>query len=504
MASRLFVPEPGETLIDGWSMKKFPVKARLVAQGWGRYMGIDFDQSYIPSLDYTSLRLLMAITAHYSMIMWHFDAIAAYVNAEIPNDVYVRQPEGFTKAGKFLNFVLKLKRALYGLGESGYLWGQCFFKVLKAYGFVPIHADACVFYKLRPGKSTLYCGVYTDDLFLATDDVAEKDAVFAFLCEHYDFHNLGPLRNALGVTFTQDPDQGLYTMDQGAYIEDMLVELGMEKCRAAPVPMRGRLEKSMCPQTPEEIAALSTQAVRYRMGVGKGHHLRICRIDCAYTMSCLSRYTKNPGKPMLDALDYFCRYLRGSKYYCIRFNSPKFQADSKDDDDEKFPLQPTLYCDADFAGCLDTRRSMSGWVVLIGGAPINWFCKRQTVTALSSTEAEFVCASEGARYVICLVNMLAELRFEVGPVRLFEDNEAAISWATAARGRPRRSQHIGSRFFYLVELVRDGRIRMMSIDTTRQLADIFTKDLPPMDFTRLRSLLMFRLRPVVLQTPSAQ
>ena len=156
----------------------------------------------------------------------------------------------------------------------------------------------------------------------------------------------------------------------------MLIELGMEKCRVAPVPMQGRLEKSMCPQTPEETAALSTRAVRYRMGVGKGHHLRICRIDCAYTMSCLSRYTKNPGKPMLDALDYFCRYLRGSTYQCLRFNSPKFQEDSKDDADETFPLQPTLYCDADFAGCPDTRRSMSGWVVTIGGAPNNWFCAK--------------------------------------------------------------------------------------------------------------------------------
>ena len=99
--------------------------------------------------------------------------------------------------------------------------------------------------------------------------------------------------------------------------------------------------------------------------------------------------------------------------------------------------------------------------------------------------------------------MLAELHFEV-PVRLLEDNEAAILWATAARGRPRRSQHIGSRFFYLVELVRDGRITMMSIDTTLQLADIFTKDLGPIAFNRLRNLLMFLLRPVVLQPPSAQ
>ena len=100
--------------------------------------------------------------------------------------------------------------------------------------------------------------------------------------------------------------------------------------------------------------------------------------------------------------------------------------------------------------------------------------------------------------------MLAELHFEVGPVRLFEDNEAAILWATAARGRPRRSQYIGSRFFYLVELVRDGRITMVSIDTTLQLADIFTKDLGPIAFNRLRNLLMFLLRPVVLQPPSAQ
>jgi hypothetical protein len=281
-------------------------------------------------------------------------------------------------------------------------------------------------------------------------------------------------------------------MDQGAYIEDYLREMKMENCRIAAVPMRGRLEKSMSPTTDEEIAELSTLADRYRTGVGKGHHLRVTRPDVAYAISALSRHTRNPGRPHMDALDYLLRYLRGSKFMCLTFYSPEVLEVERAAN--MFPLQPTLYCDADFAGCPDTRHSMSGWVIMIGGAPITWYCKLQTITALSSTEAEFVCASDGARYTVCLVNTLEQLGFEVGPVHLHEDNTAAVHWANAARGRPRRAQHIGSRYFYLVELIRDGRIVMRDIDTLDQVADIFTKDLGPIAFQRLRKLLMSLLR----------
>jgi hypothetical protein len=169
--------------------------------------------------------------------MFHFDARAAYVNATMPNDVFIAQPPGFSR-GQSPSYVLKLLRALYGLAESGYLWSQLFHAVIAAYGFQRIANDECVYFMHRAGKSSLFCGLYTDDLFLVTDDNEECEKFFKFLSSHYDFHNLGPLQSALGVTFTQVPAEGLYAMDQGAYIEDYLREMQMENCRIAAVPMR--------------------------------------------------------------------------------------------------------------------------------------------------------------------------------------------------------------------------------------------------------------------------
>lgn len=147
------------------------------------------------------------------------------------------------------------------------------------------------------------------------------------------------------------------------------------------------------------------------------------------------------------------------------------------------------YCDADFAGDTETRRSTTGYVIMYAGGPISWCSRKQSVIALSSTEAEYIAASECCKELMYLKSLLEELLNESIPVELNIDNQSAI--ALIKNGIiNKRSKHIDVRFRYIHELVRDGVVKIKYCPTNKQLADIFTKPLNIVKFNKYAKQLL--------------
>ena len=135
------------------------------------------------------------------------------------------------------------------------------------------------------------------------------------------------------------------------------------------------------------------------------------------------------------------------------------------------------YCDSDFAGDTDTRRSVSGFVIYLCGAAISKRSKGQKSVTLSSTEAEYMAVSELATEILYVAGILKFLGIPVEyPIIVNVDNIGAVYLAkNATTGN--RTKHIDTRYHFVREYVEDGIIKVRFVRSEENHADIFTKNL---------------------------
>ena len=144
---------------------------------------------------------------------------------------------------------------------------------------------------------------------------------------------------------------------------------------------------------------------------------------------------------------------------------------------------PCVFTDSDWAGCTRTRESTSGRVLMMQGGAVMWQSERQRSIALSSAEAELVALSEScrdARFIRCLHASIGSAI--PNPTPAYVDNNSALTWAHH-KAKWSASRHIATRYFCVRDWKKAGQVLPLRVDTTRQLADMFTKALPHASFT---------------------
>ena len=136
-------------------------------------------------------------------------------------------------------------------------------------------------------------------------------------------------------------------------------------------------------------------------------------------------------------------------------------------------------------------------MIKYAGCPITWFSRIQTEISLSTTEAEYIALSTAAREVLPLRELIIELKeiIEIPEAdllircTLFEDNKGAEELAKVPKNRP-RTKHIATKYHHFREHVRTGTLLVKRVDTSHQLADIFTKALAKQPLEYLRHQIM--------------
>ena len=184
---------------------------------------------------------------------------------------------------------------------------------------------------------------------------------------------------------------------------------------SVPADPYSHLSPEMCPSTAEEQQEMSRTP--YLEAIGSLLHLsNLTRCDIAFAVGQASRYSNNPGKAHWNAVKRIIAYLKQTVNFGIMFS------EGHEECHELFG-----YCDSDYASDLQTRKSTSGFVFLLWGAPISWASKRQACVALSTTEAEVIALVEAAKEAVWLRRFIRELGFPEQTVPLFCDNQSAIS-----------------------------------------------------------------------------
>ena len=153
--------------------------------------------------------------------------------------------------------------------------------------------------------------------------------------------------------------------------------------------------------------------VPYSLAVGSLMYAMVCtRPYIAHAVGVVSRYMNNPGKEHWGVVKWILRYLRGTSTHALCFGG----------------LETILhgYVDSDMAGDKDSRRSTTGYVFTIGGTAVSWISKIQKVVALSTTEEEYVVATEASKEMIWLQRFMEELGKKQENSKLYCDSQSAI------------------------------------------------------------------------------
>jgi hypothetical protein len=449
-------------------------KARLVAKGFSQMPGVDFDQTWAPASRLTSIRAIFAQAAMEGHFIHTVDVNNAYLNGEIEPEyeVYMEQAPGFeikNPNSKGRRWVCRLKKGLYGLKQSGRLWYQKLASELEALGFAQIKSDPAIYIWEKDGIR-LIVPVFVDDITITSKSEEKIQWLKDSLAKVFKIKDLGPTTYLLGIKVDYDRENRVMRLSQTQYILDMLARFKMEDCYPVGTPMDPGSGAILTKYVPNKADNKEMKNVPYMNAVGALMYLAIgTRPDIAYTVAKLAQYNSNPGPKHWKAVQHVFRYLKGTKDLKLTYRNDGSQISS-----ELFQA----YSDADHAGCLDTRRSTSGFVIKMGTGAVSWSAKKQSTVADSSTEAEYISASSAGRDIIWMRTLMKEIGHDIStPSPLMVDNQSALKVLRNPELHG-RMKHIDIKMHWIRDAIKRGDITVHFLPTNDMIADIFTKPLP--------------------------
>ena len=167
-----------------------------------------------------SIRILLAIAAHFDYEIWQMDVKTAFLNGNLEEDVYMIQPEGFvdpTNAGK----ICKLQKSIYGLKQASRSWNKRFDEVIKAFGFIQVVGESCI-YKKVSGSSVAFLILHVDDILLIGNNVELLESIKGYLNKSFSMKDLGEAAYILGIKIYRDRSKRLMGLSQSTYLDKVL------------------------------------------------------------------------------------------------------------------------------------------------------------------------------------------------------------------------------------------------------------------------------------------
>lgn len=365
---------------------------------------------------------------------------------------------------------------MYGTRDASLNWEEEYVRFMKSVGFINGKSSPCLFY--HPGKD-LRVVVYGDD-FTILGAEHHLDWFKNQIKEVYEIDFKARLGPDVGDTkvvrllnrIIEWKHDGIYMEADPRHAEIIVKHLGLENC----VPLSAPNEK-INPKhlTEEDVKELSKEdASSYRAVAARGNYLSIDRSDVRYAVKELARRMAKPRNIDYKQLIHFGRYLRGRMRVVNKFG---YQKNFKIID---------VWSDTDHAGCLETRKSTTGGVIMLGKHVIKHWSSTQSIISLSSGEAEYYGCVRAGSHALGLRSMMSDLGVNEKRLRIKTDASVAVS--LASRRGLGGIRHVEVNQLWLQEKVNNGTIEVEKVKGETNRADALTK---PKDGTSLRQHLQW-------------
>ena len=489
--------------------ENFRRKARLVADGHKTSSPSAMTYSSVVSRD--SVRICLTLAALNGLKVLSCDIQNAYLTAPNKEKVYTfAGPEFGAESGQ----LMIVTRALYGLRTAGASFRSFFADKFRDMGFLPSTADPDVWMRpsIRPatnGEDFLYWEyilAYVDDVLCISHD---PDKIMNNIREDFTLTNDKAetpdtyLGGCLSLMSNED-GQNCWAISSDTYCAALVDNLEMElkktgqrlpsKCYS---PIKGKYQPDQ-----DGTCELSAEGVkRYQEIIGSLRWaIELGRVDILLETALLSKYVASPRMGHLEQAYHIIGYLKQNKKLRLMFDCSQppisnklfkqhdwydFYGNVKESIPDNMPeprgndVAINCFEDANHAGDASNRRSQTGVLIFINRVPIHWFSEQQSTVEASTFGAEFNAMKAS-------VKMIEALRYKLrmfgvpltGPANIFCDNQTVYSNTVAPESTLKKRHHSIS-YHRCREAVAASIIRITKQGTEKNLADIFTKILPP-------------------------
>ncbi len=443
-------------------------KARYVAKGYSQVKGIDYNETFSPTANITSVRALMQIAAHNDLTVHQMDVKTAFLHAPIDTEIYLEQPEGFQlKSEDDSQLVYKLKKSIYGLKQSGRNWNRVLHDHLCNDGFVQNPMDHCVYKKTTDNHDVIHVIIWVDDLIIATNKMTLMNDFKENMQQKFKMKDLGEISYFLGIHFSQT--DGEIRMNQKRYLTKLLERFNMLDCKPRATPCEVKFDDNAHNSDP------CVNPTEYRELVGSLIYAATStRPDISFVVSRLSQYLSAPKNQHMVMAKHVLRYLKGTLDYELVYR--------KSDK----PLGLFAYSDSDWASSVEDRKSITGYCFSMTGhgGVISWKSKKQPTVALSTCEAEYMGIGSTTQESLYLAQLLQGMDANMSTcTTIFEDNQGAIALSRNPVNR-QRSKHIDVKYHFIRNALAEGKIDIQYCPTEHMVADSLTK---PINKVKLHS-----------------
>ncbi|GJU85033.1 putative RNA-directed DNA polymerase [Tanacetum coccineum] len=435
-------------------------KARLVVKGFSQKRGIDFDEIFSPVVKMGSIRVVLGLAASLDLEVEQMDVKTAFLHGDLDKEIYMEQPEGFQVKGKE-GYVCRLQKSLYGLKQAPRQWYKKFESVIGKQGYRKTSSDHCVFFQKFGDDDFIILLLYVDDMLIVGKNIGRIAQLKRDLSKSFSMKDLGPAKQIIGIRIFRDRGAKKLHISQEQYIEKVLCRFNMDKAKvvSSPLTTNFKLTDKDCPSSKKNIEKMDR--VPYASAVGSLMYAMVCtRPDLAHAVGVVSRFLSNPGKKHWEAVKWIFRYLRGTSKLGITFGNGK----------------PMLvgFTDSDMAGNKDNMKSTSGYLMTFAGGAVSWQSRLQKCVALSTTEAEYMAATEACKELLWLKRFLQELGFKQQRYAVLCDNQSAIHLAKNSMFH-KRTKHIDIRYHWIRDAIEDGMFELNKVHTDDNASDMLTK-----------------------------
>ncbi|GJV64245.1 putative ribonuclease H-like domain-containing protein [Tanacetum coccineum] len=418
-------------------------KARLMAQGYTHEEGIDYDEVF-------------ALVAR-------IEAISAFLYGTIDEEVYVSRPPGFVDPDHPKK-VYKVVKALYGLHQAPRAWYATLSTFLKKHRYKRGTIDKTLFIK-RDKKDIMLVQVYVDDIIFGSTKKSWCDEFEALMKSRFQMSFMGELTFFLGLQVKQNKAGIFISWDN--YVAEILKKFDLVNVKTAITPMETKVALT------KDEEAVDVDVHLYRSMIGSLMYLTASRPDIMYAVCVCSRFQVTPKTSHLNAVKRIFKYLKGKPHLGLWY--PR-----------ESPFDLEAFSDSDYGGSNLDRKSTTGGCQFLGQRLISWQCKKQTIVATSTTEAEYVAAANCCGQVLWVQNQLLDYGFNFMNTKIHIDNESTICIVKNPVYHS-KTKHIEIRHHFIRDCYEKKLISVEKIHTDLNVADLLTK---PFDGPRFNYLVV--------------